>query len=71
MRLTAAAFEKSDGSIVTEADGKAEEFMRSVFEKETPEANIWSEEYGRDDNHMNNDFPLPRRQSLSKPRGSF
>ena len=41
MRLTAAAFEKSDGSIVTEADRKAEEFMRSVFEKETPEANIW------------------------------
>lgn len=48
MRLTLDVYQKSDGSIVTDADQKAEEQIRQIFEKETPEASIWGEEFGRD-----------------------
>lgn len=47
MRLTAATYEKDDGSIVTDADRAAEKLIRRLFDEGTPEISIWGEEFGR------------------------
>lgn len=47
MRLTAATYEKEDGSIVTDADRAAERLIRDLFHEGTPEISIWGEEFGR------------------------
>lgn len=51
-RFSAVSQDKADGSIVTDADTAAEEYLRDFFAKHTPEASVWGEEYGREDKNV-------------------
>lgn len=44
---------KSDGSLVTNADRKVEEFLRTELAPLASETSVWGEEFGRDDEGSN------------------